>query len=131
MNTDSVKGEPLPTDFTHPSPTILESHKICRNVETDLLSTLSNAMAGGEHAIVKRKLINIRILGHFLTFAPSDSGKAHVASGIVACSSQEELFALGLFYDKHSIRTCKSLTPSTQNRLSKPKQSVRPRVQRL
>lgn len=129
MNTDSVKSEPLPTDFTHPSPTILEAHDICRNVETDLLTTLSHAMTGGERAVVNRKLINIRILGHLLTFAPSDRGKAHVASGIVACSSQEELFALGLFYDKHFIRTCKSYS-SLHNRPSQPKQSVGPGLQR-
>lgn len=64
-------------------------------------------MSKTERVTVQKKLINVRILGHFLAVAPSDLAKRHIALATVSCKSDEELTSLGEFYDKHFIRTCK------------------------
>ena len=72
-----VRGEPLPTCFAHPDEDIVSAHNKCRAVEESILLALDSATLRSQRVVLNKQLINVRILGHFLTVAPSDRGKAH------------------------------------------------------
>ena len=99
--------EPLPIDFQHPRPTVVSAHERCREVEATIMRKLNETSIESVAVVLRKELVNVRILGHLLTVGPSDFAKAHIAKTIISCEDDQTLIAQGGFYDQYFIRTCK------------------------
>lgn len=103
----STTGQPLPQNFTHPLISIVSAHNKCLEVESKLSEALTSDLPASTKGVLKMQLMYLRILGHLLTHAPSESGKAYMAQSIFGCGTDEKLFEMGRFYQKHLICACK------------------------
>ncbi len=117
--------------YTHANPTYVNAYQICRRVEKDIIHKISGCLAAAPKAILEKQLVYIRILGHLFSVGLLDTAKTHVAKSIVSCTDEESLIKLGMFYERHFIRSCKLFylyaSPST-DLICK---SVAARVERL
>ncbi|KAH8930256.1 hypothetical protein BT69DRAFT_1275674 [Atractiella rhizophila] len=121
----------LPTDFRN-TPHTESAYSFCRDVERSLKERVENAR-GSEAAVLKKMLINVRILGRLLEFCPTQTGKDSVATSIISASREfvnfdspacHDMFSqLGEFYDQCFIRTfrkAKGPTPQVSEHPSRP-----------
>ena len=82
--------------FSHTSPNVVHAYKRCRAVEKDVM----------ERGESERDLVDVRILGYLLVFAPTDAALAHVTAAINSTAGDDaSLIRLGSFYDDYWIRT--------------------------
>jgi hypothetical protein len=109
---DDFSPRPLSETFTHVNPTVLSSYNICRDAEQKIMHRLSNA--NDDLCIeLNQRLINVRILGHLLSYGPSDASIAYLAHSIVSTgdyageSEGKKLAELGGFIETYFMRSCK------------------------
>lgn len=98
-----VPGIELGDEFTHSNASFVSAHRRCRRVEKDLMIQFSR---NPSDIILRKQLVNIRIMGHLLKVGPTDKAKTHISTTINSEATDEALIARGAFYDKFFIRTC-------------------------
>jgi len=62
------------------------------------------------HETIKKKLIDICILGYLLVFGPTDTARKHVAETILTDKNQgdpDQVISQGGFYDQLFLHFCK------------------------
>ncbi|KAI0054413.1 hypothetical protein BV25DRAFT_1895666 [Artomyces pyxidatus] len=92
--------EPLVSTFDHSSPSVKVAYQVCYRAEQHLLE-LQKQDSSKE---LDKKLINIRVLAHLLSYGPSDAAIAHVSRVILGCEDIEALATEGQRYDDHFLR---------------------------
>ncbi|KAG7440318.1 uncharacterized protein BT62DRAFT_1050811 [Guyanagaster necrorhizus] len=115
-----MSGTELGDDFTHPNPSFVSAHRRCREVEKDLMVQVSR---NPSDMVLRKQLVNVRIMGHLLKVGPTDAAKSHISTTINSEATDEALIARGAFYDRFFIRTCwlvKGPTPQESTDHSRP-----------
>ncbi|KAK0465393.1 uncharacterized protein EV420DRAFT_1637530 [Desarmillaria tabescens] len=115
-----VPGIELGDEFTHSNTSFVSAHRRCRRVEKDLMIQFSR---NPSDIILRKQLVNIRIMGHLLKVGPTDKAKTHISTTINSEATDEVFIARGAFYDKFFIRTfrkAKGPTPQASNHHSRP-----------
>ncbi|KAK0183601.1 hypothetical protein F5146DRAFT_1149696 [Armillaria mellea] len=115
-----MSGTELGDDFTHPDPSFISAHHRCRRVEKDLMTQFS---LNPSDMVLRKQLVNIRIMGHPLKVGPTDKAKSLISTTINSETTDEALIARGAFYDRFFIRTfrrAKGPTPQTSTHHSRP-----------
>ncbi|KZV68376.1 hypothetical protein PENSPDRAFT_754125 [Peniophora sp. CONT] len=119
------RGQPLRLDFSnHPNPTVRGAYSICHEVEQRLID--NGALA--EDSDLHKNLINVRILGHLLSYGPSDVAIVEVALAIASAENRDArdgggLADLGGCYDNFLLRIFrqfKGRTPVGSHHHSRP-----------
>jgi hypothetical protein len=93
-NTKSVEaftfgGQPLIDDFSeHPNATVASAYNICRTVELNLLDKLKSPCHPDSIKELEKSLINVRILGHLLSYGPSETAITEVTRAIISADNQ-------------------------------------------
>lgn len=112
----------LAQTFTHSDAMILGAHNICLRAEQQIKTHLATTTNITQRAILEKKLINIRIVGHLLSVGPTDHARRGVALSTAKCMEKAEsqhdyskVVALGEYFDQHFVRLCESLFNVTSN----------------
>ena len=69
-------------------PMVFPAYEICLGVEEELMSQPASILAILESKALEKRLIDVRILGYPLIFAPGDAARAHIAKTIVTGQSE-------------------------------------------
>ncbi|KAI0030248.1 hypothetical protein K488DRAFT_54632 [Vararia minispora EC-137] len=91
--------------FEHARETIVSAFNLCKDADERLCAQ----GADSSDSPLCRRLVGVRILGHLLRHAPSDTAVSHIAKSIVSTKRRDapdagDLADLGMFYEQHLIR---------------------------
>jgi len=108
-----MPGEKLSDDWTHVFPAVAAAYEACLEVEKELMRQQTSILTATDTKALEKKLVNIRILGYLLIFAPTNTAREHIAKTILADKDgdSDALTNRGGFYDQLFLRTCK-ISPS-------------------
>lgn len=100
---------PRPNSFnTSNEPVLHVAYSRCLVLETNVLAS---PVAVVPQTGRLSPLVCARLLGRLLLEAPTDDGRANVASEIMRCQDESNLQQLANLYKDHFIRCCKSKLP--------------------
>ena len=78
-----MPGQKLDDDWAHPLPAVAAAYEVCLGVEKELILQQTPTLTATETKALEKKLINIRILGCLLMFAPASAACEHIAKRIL------------------------------------------------
>ena len=104
-----MPGQKLDDNWTHPFPAAAAAYQVCLGVEKELILQQTQTPTATGKKVLEKNLINIRILGYLLMFAPTSAAREHIAKRISAekDAGSDALIRRGAYYDQLFLRTCK------------------------
>ena len=102
---------PLALNFTHPMDSVRRAYVRCKDLEQELAREAEAVallnMSSVDAMRMKKKIINVRILGHFLAELRNRAAAAiSLSNDILSCPNNEGIVSLGEAYDMSLIRLC-------------------------
>ena len=91
------------------APMVNSAYEACLEVEEEPMGQQASILTATKPKTLEKKLVNIRIPGYLLIFAPTDDAREHIAKAITAdqIKGSDALINWGVFYDQALLRTCK------------------------
>ena len=106
-----MPGKQLSDSWNHSVPVVIAAYEVCREIEERLMSQLgpSTTRTTTGRRTLEKQLVNIRILGHFLTVGPTDVARGRISRTILTDleNGPDAVINRGGFYDQLFLRSCK------------------------